>query len=834
MMDSHLTVSLNDPLRSSDASIDLSSVDAALRPVLDPLRHAVRTARPVLALSLWERLPLVALLPFHTQLRWAGEIDGLPLTTTMSFLPYQRYDRSLVRAPLYVPEEVHNALSLARMCRVGTSLAMRNDFVWQDWEEGWRNHRHEFQSVCLPGCSYLVVGSVQPMGDIRKAPRPHLGRVAVRRAPQPALLTPGRRIAHPRGEAAQVSRLAETDLVFINLQEIRSASARETSSALILRRARRPTLLIASCLADALTVEPDILDQLPIDFLGASSTSIAFNQVGVVATATLVGRDRPQEQARFDYAVTNLRGQNTALEPILDLAEQAWWAARQHLIIDEDTQARTLQRYFIALETLRRRNPFDADLLTAATQLLEQTIADRAMVSERLDAVLRAAESHFSHSSRWHTLVVTSSGAEAAALRSLLAERLAAPWSEIRAAGLDVCSIHGTPGYRCDSLIAAGYLGARTLDAVLFTRPQEIEFVFDPVEARVALAHLARLSALLARASHDTSDGSADAPNALPTNQPARSCDQRETKQALERALERIGDTLSRIAAGPTRATTSIDPHQAALRLLERLTDSSGVDGVSGYDGGYDHGEALADGAGNALEIDLTTDSGSGSRVLITFADGTSILCSSDRRFDALVDTASGIHGVPAQELAAGDEVIILERATRTVLSDQLMQALDEGILREEFERRKLWLLLTTQLRRMHKRSIRSLCDGLRSRGVSATEATVRLWLPDADHLADGLVPMSWRAFKAFAAELQVPLAENDLREYFDAVRRWRILHRVQGRKLVHLMRSAALGRLDAPTLDRIERLWGWKTRDIAESARLYIVEDCLPWEDLP
>jgi len=78
----------------------------------------------------------------------------------------------------------------------------------------------------------------------------------------------------------------------------------------------------------------------------------------------------------------------------------------------------------------------------------------------------------------------------------------------------------------------------------------------------------------------------------------------------------------------------------------------------------------------------------------------------------------------------------------------------------------------------------------------------------------------------AFADLLGVGLPEARLEEMFQAVRRWRILHRRDGRKLARVMRAAYMNRLDAVTLAKVEREWGFEVRRLLEAARVGVVDE--------
>ncbi len=769
-------------------SADVVATDGALHTLLGPLRRAVAERRPVLAVQLWTPVSRAALLPFHLQLRWPDQVDGLPLNATMSFAPFQHADRALTQTANYALEEAYMSRRFAGWYRNETGAAMPNDLHLQDWEEGYFKHRAQLRGRVVPACGYAVIGSVQPSGDVRRAPRPVLGRFASRQAHRPLVLVPGR----GADTEAALAELADTTLAILNVQQAHGVRTRWAMTTLIALRADAPTLVIAASPNDILALDPEpLLETLPVELIGEPPELTD-------AAVTLVGRDRVQEEVRFEDAVSALRGYAAGMESVLDLAEQAWWAARQALACDAATRDRVLGRYLLALERYQHGEPVAAGLLTSATHLLDETITDAERAHERRDAVVAAAEEHLAHPSGWRTLIVVPGGADVAPLRDALAVHLGASWAEVHALGLDIRSIHAVRGERCDMLVATSYWGARTLDVALFARARQARLILDPVEARVAVAHLERLRRFLARAAWEG------------TQPDSRGC---PARGRVGDALARMRDVLDAVAAKPTGPTISLDPRSA----YNRLRDSAAAEHVSAA-------------ATTSLETTAATSTCPSPHVLIAFADGTSLLCPTDRLLNVLDDTPRGLRTISASDLRPGDEIILLEHDSHALLSDQLMRMLDEGELREERARRDQWLVLAGGIRKLERRSIRSIQLGLRERGVAADASTIRSWLPDPGQFSGGLVPRSWRDFRALAEELDLSLPEPTLRSYFDPIRRWRIVHRARGRLLIRIMRHAALRQLDVATLDRIQAAWGWKVRDLVEGVHIRLVEACTSW----
>lgn len=782
--------------------VTVEAADAALTPLVEPAQQAIARKGPVLVVGLWEPIPFLPLLPFHLHLRWPDRAQSLPLSADMSLMPVQSADQLLLQTPLYAPDNCYSNRVFARWYRNETGTAQPNDFRLCDWEEGYRRHRADVGDTPLPACAYVAVTVVQPSGTRRQMARPRLGRFAGRGAHRPLLLIPGR--GADTDEA--LIQLAQGALLIINLQETRTIRARQAVRQALEYRGSAPTLLVAACPTEALALDLDraysSAHAIPLELLGTPP------QLTNLTTA-IVGRDRPQEDARFADAVLELRGHAASLEPLLDLAEQAWWAARQSLGASMETHNRLLGRYFLALDRLRRLDSVEAGLLTSATALLEQTSSDDVRAQERLNALVEAAERHLARPAGWRTLMVVSNGVDIGVLRVALCERLQSTWDELRRTGLDVHTVQTTLASTAtaslyDSIVTAGYAGRRTLDVILQSRARHAHMVLDPVEARVASAHIDHLRAFLQGAGAD--------------HQSANGTDAISKQQAILAVLDRLQEAVSPVAAAFPRDRISLDVSTRGVLHgnSHDLEGMSPIDDVSGML------EALLDSEGQSV-----------SHLLITFVDGTSLLCGSDRRFDVLDESAAVLRPATANELCVGDAVILLEQDSQALLSDQLMRILDEGELRADFQRRREWLLLVAGVSTIHKRSIRSISEGLRARGVTVSTPTIRTWVPHVDRIEEGMVPRSWKHFSALADELGIQLPSDVLRSYFDAIRRWRTLHRVQGRRLVRIMRYAALGMLDAWTMAQIEDIWGWRARDMVQGARVCVVEETSAWEPL-
>jgi hypothetical protein len=743
-----------------DGHMDSKWIDEQLLPLLPVVAQALEAQGIVVAMSLWHAIPAVALLPFYLHAKWSDRVDDPPLLATTTLLPCSGTDRRLLEEPLCTPSDAYNARVYARWCRseMGTQLA--GDFYLTDWEEGYRRHREQVAHHLLGANSYLAVDTVQPIGNCLHGSRPSLGRLASRGAPRPTLLLPGRGVLSDQALVA----LSSSQLAIVNLQQVRGPRTLETIRGVLARRAHLATLMVASSPSDLFALGlTEVEENVPVHACGGVP---ALEQLHLA----LVGQERLQEEQKFRFAVTELRGYSPALDAVLDLVERAWWAARQSLDT-ESARATVLPRLLRAEQYLHTVAPVDAGLLTSAHMLVEEAIDDEERTQERLERLLESCEHHFNAPAAWKTGVVVRNEREVERVQQAMSARWNAPFAELQGLGLEVKSVWSAPE-RYDSLISSGYVGNRTFDIIFASRARQATLLLDPVEARVASFHVARMQHLLERAASPATLHVLDS-----------------IAPAFARVMAHTPDTLVHIAIPAflwNTATEDVPP----VELQAPTTDQR-------------------------------------EQVLICFTDGTSTICDTCQRFD-LLDREHGSHLrlASAGDLQLGDEVIVIEHDTHAVFSIRLMHLLDETVLRAECAKRLEWLAIAASSAQVQKRSAKSIQAGLQTRGVHVDYATVRTWVPKPDNVAQGLVPNQWTSFKALADELNLVFPEEVLHAYHHAVRRWRVLHRSAGRTLVRLMRHAVLGQLDAATLHEVEELWGLDARDLLRATRIRIVDE--------
>jgi hypothetical protein len=563
---------------------------------------------------------------------------------------------------------------------------------------------------------------------------------------------------------AALAVLASTDLAVFNLQRLRGTRTRDVLKGVLAARRRLslPTLLVASSPNDLFALEDEEIEHaVP---LYTTEYTPTLEQLHLAP----VGRDRLQLEQHFHFAVTELRGYSAALDTALDEIELAWWIARQSLD-PSSARAAVLPRLAHAEQYLSSVAPADAGLLHSAHELIERALADEACMQERLEQVLTCCEEHFKIPAYTKTVVLVRGGQEGECLRQAMNARWNTSDAELLSLGLEVKSTWSEP-QPCDQLIGSSYLGSRTLDMIFWSGARQATLLLDAVEARAAAFHVARMHKLLRRSPATQALG------VLTTIVPA-----------FEAMTARTPETLV---------------HIPLATFLQKPTSEQ----VS------------------SLEIQPGAAS-SRNQVLVTFTNGTTLLCAPTQLFDLLEAEGAGrLLQRAAADLEPGDELLIIEQETHAHFSVRLMQLLDETLLQAEHASRNAWLIIVSST--AQGRSRKQVYNGLRERGIRVDYGTVRSWVPQIDDIEKGTVPNHWHTFKALADELQITLPEETLRTYYQAARTWRVQHRTFGRILTRLMRHAAFGRLDSETLRNVEKQWGWGVRDLLQATRRCTVDD--------
>lgn len=159
------------------------------------------------------------------------------------------------------------------------------------------------------------------------------------------------------------------------------------------------------------------------------------------------------------------------------------------------------------------------------------------------------------------------------------------------------------------------------------------------------------------------------------------------------------------------------------------------------------------------------------------------------------------------------------------------MTVLDKGPLLREAQQRQLWMAIVRAIVAQRRPNLRDIWRQMAARGESVSYAAVRAWTTPSVETS-GSVPSTYARFLTFADLLGIDLPQSQLAEIFQDIRRWRVLHRKAGRNLARVMRAAYLNRLDAVTLARVEREWGFEVRRLLEAAHVGIVDEVMLPED--
>lgn len=455
-------ISTNEP---NSPQARLAILDEALVPLLEPLVQCGRSGW-IVAFSAWRLIPEVNYLPFHLHLHWPDRIHWLPLNASVTFLPELDIDDQ----PLYEVNQSRAARREARFTRYQEQRALPLDLEHPDWEDGAARHDARIGDESLSPWSFLSVDQIRANGAVVRGHRPVLGRFASRTDPRPSVLVPTRR----RLDGAAIQRLAETDLLIANVQNLRGLrSIRVVTSVTGARQKSKPTLIVASSPSDlyALGIHEE---QLVLPVLPVSPPPQT-----VSADLTLVGLDRPSAEERFRFAVSELAGTSTSVDRVLELAKRAWWVARQSFSEGIDIEVR---RFSEALESLLVESPFEAGALTACRDVVLGAANDLQLALERRRTIVDLT---FHLRDAKDIVMITRSPATAAELRAMLAVELGVDVPQLGELGVSVRT--NRDGYFSappDVAIIIGYFGLNTLDVIFRSQAQHIEFIMDPIETR--------------------------------------------------------------------------------------------------------------------------------------------------------------------------------------------------------------------------------------------------------------------------------------------------------------------------------------------------------------
>ncbi len=486
---------------------------------------------------------------------------------------------------------------------------------------------------------------------------------------------------------------------------------------------------------------------------------------------SLVGADRALIESLYEFASEDLQVRSAEGTRTLVLAKAAWWAARQSLGTTLEDLPE-FDRFFSALDALKASSPHEAQLFGGIEDVLNRYATDEELATERRRAVLDAV---LEAEGVGGVLVLARNAASTRLLRREIADDLGVSLRELEGLDVSVRTPFGLlPEDTPSAVVLTGYFGRASLDAVLASRAPRIHFVMDPVEVRAAEYGL------------------------------------RESSKYLE-------------AVGEGLASRALHP------ILEELREHTPPDGTT-----------------IAVDLEVQTwistgDSPLGDlqsappgEALVQFTDGSSLAVRVNARLDVLPQGQRRFKSQPIPEILPGDRVVVLDEEDRRSFSARLMEVLDAGTLRREAQERQLWGTIVQAVVSQRRPNMKEIQRRLNLIGEQVSYDTVRAWCRSSEEtrLAS---PRRISAFLAFAELLGVSLPELRLMEMFQAIRRWRIMHMQAGRRLARVIRAAYMNRLDAVTLARIEREWGFEVRQLLEAAHVGVVDEIhLPegWQD--
>jgi hypothetical protein len=566
-----------------------------------------------------------------------------------------------------------------------------------------------------------------------------------------------------RGGVSEVSarKFAEVDLLIANIQGLRGQRIIQSVQFAIRERGYNRPTLIVA--------------SSPSDLLALGSKTLTkCAQVYVLGAAPVltevkvaeVGQDRALAERAFEFAVEELRGKLED-EYLLDLAKSAWWATHQS--VDEERLEPEMQRFIKIMERLSQDKPEAAKLLTHGKEVLCGIAAKAELAQARRRTVTNAAL--HTGGSAGTLIIARSSGA--ARLRTEIASLLNVSATELQELGVHIQSHFSRPlGNKIDVTIVAGYSGLATIDAMLMSRALKLHLVFDPIEARAAWYGVQKIVSCL-----------------------------------KELGVVDFISTLDKLANG---IAAGIPPHlrsYASDVIVSPLSFDSATNADNDSAGGRSYWP---------MEPDEAT---------IYLTDGTKLDVRLKTRFDVLAPIGGRLRTVAAQSLKPGDEIVLLHEDSRALFSEQLMQTLDQGVLKEAAAERELWLLIVKSVHENRRINLSAVTKRMAELGQPVNRKTVKSWIifPD-DSMAS--IPHNRSRFLAFAKAFGINMPEDELLKKFQSIKRWRIGHRIAGRHLVSRIRAAYLNRLDAVSQERLKREWGVEAFQLTQSARVATVDD--------
>jgi hypothetical protein len=740
----------------------LNLLDSQLDRFLPIIRRAIEKKSIVIALQLWERTPTIALLPFHLHLRWPERIELLSLNATFGFAPYFASDQAIVSGS--------TILYAASDAATARERARSN--------RG-RSGTHQIDDFTIPDWEQ---GYQKHSDELKDVSLPGSSFIAVDVVLGDGETNRGNRsvLGQRAVRSAQrpvllvpsragVSRLsaqlfAGIDVLLVNLQGVRGRNALDSIRTILsVRQANNPTVIVASSPSDLLALDlPNVLQLAEIVCLGAAPTISDVKTVSVSANRYL-------EDRNFEFAVDDLRGRSDTMDHLVDLAKRAWWVSQQS--VGQSDSDLEVKRFENTLERMASNVNDDLSLFSMGKDLISQVAADRERATERCSAVTETAINTPGKSG----ILILARGSSARTLREELSSLIGLSPDALSDLGVRVESPFFYSASEVnfpDVVIVAGYFGLPTIDKVLSSRARTVRFVLDPIEARAAWWGTAKLIKFMKDYG---------------------------VKEGIE-ALETLGDAIAEAIPPQLRSVTS-DLDIAATWFDLPTATKTLIAVTRSY-------------------VENTSD------VIIFLTDGTRLDVTEKTRFDLLGTMGTHLKTVAANQLHPGDEIILLNEDSRGLFSEQLISALDNGVLKDAVEQRQLWLMLVRVQLANSKAKPSAVAALFAEAGDPVATATVRSWIIDEG--VDARVPNTRERFLRLAHALELDIAAEELIKMFDGIKRVRIGHRVAGRKLGRTIRAAYLDRLDAAALTLIQKEWGLDILELIKGARVAVVDEVI------
>lgn len=649
----------------------------------------------------------------------------------------------------------------ARVLRAESGSALPRDFEPCDWDVQAQVAARDAPHLRLGLRSFAAVDRIDADGRLINGPRPGLG-ARVKRAGH---RLPQLRVLPVRSLSdAALRAVASTDLLVVSLSGARGTKTMQLTDA-VLRTIgpHRAALIVAEVASDvARFASVPVIEQV------RDGLALACPPSTPTTIVHLVGQERVQYEEQFRFALPwedLTPDERTVSELGLGVWRQRWRS------LDPSGRPSALYEVFArSLSDLRRTQPSGAGHFNAFTQLLLSSERDAALAARhRFEAVLRETNQYLGEGGSRRTLLVVGSSAEEDVVRSAMREACASGRVLVER------SRHMARSRpEADFVVVAGYFGPATYDGVLRARPSSVTWVVDPVEAYRASHELHQQGAFL--------------------------------HQAGLRAMADVIGTAEAVLHDAARGTRA-----------EAATDHPEMFGALSFpSGSAQSGFSEGDPTPRVEEVDPDPD------CMVVLLDGTHLRVKGGRRFDVLRSSSPHPQLLTARELQVGDEVLVVRSSYQQTLSELLLEELDRTTLRPEAEARRDWVTIVQTTMSHFGLTVEKIARQLRSKGIRISRQRIRSWLRDDD---EETTPRDWVTFLLFARQAGVALPEEDVRRYFNAIKRWRVAHRTRGRAVVRAVRHAYFGGLSAADMARIGDEWGLGVRDLIEGCRVEEVE---------